>query len=76
MGRSEVLTVGLVAGCLVVFLCGCGAKQSKPGNEKAEEPGIVETMTGVTEAKTYQKTRSKIEDIDKTMKERYQEVQQ
>ena len=52
---------------LVLFLCGCGGgeKASKPA-----EPDVVDYITGHEQIKTYQKTKEKIRDIDKMLKER------
>jgi len=51
---------------LSFFLCGCGGeKASKPA-----EPDVVDYITGHEQIKTYQKTKEKIRDIDKTLKER------
>ncbi|MBU4377125.1 MAG: hypothetical protein KKD29_06610 [Candidatus Omnitrophica bacterium] len=51
---------------LCALLSGCGGeKASKPA-----EPGVVDYLTGHEQIKTYQRTKTKIEDINKTLQER------
>ncbi|MDD5680475.1 MAG: hypothetical protein PHI59_04460 [Candidatus Omnitrophica bacterium] len=52
---------------LSTFLYGCGdgEKVSKP-----PEPGIVDVLTGREQISAYQRTKEKIQDINKTSKER------
>ena len=56
----------LIIMMLGFFLAGCGGeKASKP-----KEPGVVDYITGSESIKTYQKTKEKIRDINKTLEER------
>jgi len=58
------LFVVIVGGYLALFLCGCSGK--------TDEPGVVEYMAGAEHIKAYERTKSKIQDIDKSLKERYE----
>jgi len=58
--------VGIVI--LSTLLCGCGRSEEKAS--KPNEPGVVDYITGREQIKTYQKTKSKIEDINNTLQER------
>ena len=50
-----------------IFLAGC-ANETSTTDER--EPGIVDYITGAEQIKTYKKTKSKIEEINKTTEER------
>ena len=63
--RSSIVV--LAVGLLLMFAAGCTGR-------KSEEPGVVEYMTGAVQLKTYQKTRSKIDDINKILEGKYQEI--
>ncbi|MFH0839805.1 MAG: lipoprotein [Candidatus Omnitrophota bacterium] len=52
---------------LIFLLSGCGAGEKA---SKSAEPGVVDYLTGHEQIKTYQRTKIKIEDINKTPKER------
>jgi hypothetical protein len=52
---------------LTIFLLGC-AKDSSTTDKP--EPGIVDYITGAEQIETYKRTKSKVEDINKTLKER------
>ena len=52
---------------ITLFLSGCG-KDSSTTDER--EPGIVDYITGSEQLKTYKRTRSKIESINKDLRQR------
>ena len=43
--------------------------------KKSDEPGMIDYLSGGVQLKMYKKTKSKLEDINKTLKERYQEIE-
>lgn len=61
-GTGKMIKYLTIAAMLGVFLCGCG--------DKPDEPGIVDYISGHEQIKTYQKTKEKIEDINKATRER------
>ena len=69
--------ISFVVGCSAVFLCGCTeggpATRQKTTEPKTREPGIIDYMTGSQQIKVYQKTKSKLEDIQKTQEKKYNE---
>jgi PBP1b-binding outer membrane lipoprotein LpoB len=56
---------------LAVFLSGC-TKES-PATDKAE-PGVADYITGAEQLKTFKKAKSKIEEVNETVKEREEEI--
>ena len=40
--------------------------------EKSDEPGIVDYATGAEKIRTYKKTKTKIDDVSKVLKARYE----
>lgn len=74
---------------LAMFLCGCGEGGLFPRKTESEEeskterkresetkPGMIDYITGAEQIKTYKKMKSKIEEIERTSEERYQEFQE
>ena len=57
---------------LIIFLLGC-TKESPTTNKP--EPGVVDYITGAEQIKAYERTKSKIEDINKTLKEQRQGIE-
>lgn len=57
---------------LAIFLCGCAKESPTSDKEKTAEPGIIDYITGAERLRTYKRTESKVKDIDKTLKERFQ----
>jgi len=53
---------------LCFILLGCEKKESP-------EPGVLDYLTGAEHLKTYKKTKSKIEDINKSLEDRNQEIE-
>ena len=62
------------AGFLAIFLCGCTERSTTPPKEKTTKPGMIEYMTGSQQIKVYQKTKSKLDSINKTLEKRYDEA--
>jgi len=60
---------------LALFLCGCNNNKSDSHKKKTTEPGVADYMVGDEQLKTYQKTKSKMEDINKTLKNKYKEIE-
>ena len=52
-----------------ILLSGCGKGDSTTNKS---EPGVVDYITGAESIKTYQRTKSRIEDINRTLKDRQQ----
>lgn len=74
MAIYRFLAAIFIMGYLTVCLCGCEGKKSGSGETKAKEPGIVEYMTGAEQLKSYQKVKSKIEDINRSQEEQRKEA--
>jgi len=56
---------------LTICLCGC-SEESSISEKETTEPGVVDYITGAEQIKTYKRVKSKIEDINKTSKERFE----
>lgn len=62
-------------GYSALFLCGCSNSKSGTHKKKTTEPGVTDYMVGAEQLKTYQKAKSKMEEINKTLEKRYQEIE-
>ncbi len=64
---------------LVLFACpflfGCSKKDQVEEEKEARPPGIIDYMTGKEQVNQYQKMRTKLLEVDETVKERYKEIQ-
>jgi len=67
MAINRFLSIGLGIAFVIVLISGCA-------EEKNGEAGIVEHLTGVQQVKTYSKAKTQIQDINKTLEKRYQEI--
>lgn len=63
----KIICVVLISLYSSIFLSGCSEKED-------QGPGIVEHMTGSEHIKNYKNTKSKLEDINKSLEERYQDI--
>lgn len=54
---------------LTIFLAGCAKETSTTDKPK---PGTVDYITGAEQIRTYKKVKSKIEDINKISRERFE----
>jgi len=59
-----LLTIGLLS------MCVSGCTESK-----STDPGVIDHITGAGQIRTYKKARSKIENINKVLEKRYQEIE-
>ncbi|MDP8299311.1 MAG: hypothetical protein P9L88_05365 [Candidatus Tantalella remota] len=64
---NRYLVTILVVCSFLLLACGCG-------EQGADEPGVVEYVTGKEQIKTYEKAGVKIDEINRTLKERYRET--
>ena len=53
---------------LIIPLEGCGQRRTP------EEPGVIEVMTGAQHVETYKKARSKLQDVNKSLEDRYRDI--
>jgi len=54
---------------LTIFLVGCAEETSTIDKS---EPGVADYLTGAESIKTYEKAKSKIEDINKARKQQFE----
>ena len=52
----------------VISLAGCGQRRTP------EEPGVIEVMTGAQQIETYKKAKTKLQDVNKALDERYRDI--
>ncbi|MDD4956827.1 MAG: hypothetical protein PHH49_02735 [Candidatus Omnitrophica bacterium] len=57
----------------IILICGMCA--SGCAEKDDSEPGTVEYLSGSEQVKVYHRTKARIEDINRTLKERYDEVE-
>ena len=73
MAQSKTVSMSkitiILVGCLCIYGCG---NQTPTSVEKEEaEPGVIDYLTGAEHIKQYKKIKSKIEDINKSREERF-----
>lgn len=64
---KKIIVLNMV---VLLSISGCGEEKS----EKPANPGVVEYMTGAQHIKAYDRTKSKLDDINKTLEERNEAV--
>ena len=52
-------------------LSGCAKEAAGPVEEETSEPGVIDYLTGAEHIKQYKKMKSKLEDINKSRQEQY-----
>jgi len=72
---KRFFVAGLAVGYVLLSLYGCSNNKPDTHKKKTREPGVADYMVGGQQLKTYQKTKSKINDINKTLDNRYKEIE-
>ena len=59
----------------VFFLWGCNNNQPSTYKRETRKPGVADYVVGGEQLKSYQKTKSKLDGINKNLQRQYQEME-